>query len=119
MNRLSRRRFVTASAAALAAGWARTAAGSELGSESGSELGSEPRSDTRQTPQARLVGTLELGAADGAPLPPFGTLLGEGLDARLFTDLSALAPDRLIVPNERFFVRTARPTALDSTRATP
>jgi DMSO/TMAO reductase YedYZ molybdopterin-dependent catalytic subunit len=107
MNRLSRRRFVTASAAALAAGWTGAVAGSELGS------------DTCQTPEGRLVGTLELGAADGAPLPPFGTLLGEGLDARLFTDLSALAPDRLIVPNDRFFVRTARPAALDSARATP
>src|SRR6059058_5119453 len=104
MNRLSRRQFVTASAAALAAGWGRVAAGSE------------PGSDTGQTPDGRLVGTLELGAADGAPLPPFGTRLGEGLDARLFTDLSALAPDRLIVPNDLFFVRTARPTALDSTR---
>jgi DMSO/TMAO reductase YedYZ molybdopterin-dependent catalytic subunit len=33
------------------------------------------------------------------------------LDARLFTDLAALAPERLLVPNDRFFVRTACPAA--------
>jgi DMSO/TMAO reductase YedYZ molybdopterin-dependent catalytic subunit len=49
----------------------------------------------------------------GAATPPFGRLLGEGLDARLFTDLSTLTPERLIVRNDKFFVRTAVPTTID------
>lgn len=42
--------------------------------------------------------------------PPFGRLLGSGLDARLFTDLAMLSPDKpdtLLVPTDRFYVRTA------------
>ena len=41
--------------------------------------------------------------------PPFGRLLGSGLDARLFTDLSDLGnpQSNLITPNDRFYVRTA------------
>jgi DMSO/TMAO reductase YedYZ molybdopterin-dependent catalytic subunit len=67
-------------------------------------------------PGGRLLGTVELGAASGAPLPPFGTLLGTGLDARLFTDLSGLAPERLITPNDQFFVRTAFPSTIGAAR---
>jgi DMSO/TMAO reductase YedYZ molybdopterin-dependent catalytic subunit len=44
--------------------------------------------------------------------PPFHRLIGSGLDARLYTDLSDLAPDRLVTPNDRFFVRTSRPEGL-------
>ena len=32
--------------------------------------------------------------------------MGDGLDARLHTDLSSLAPATLITPNEHIFVRT-------------
>src|SRR5438045_3423222 len=64
----------------------------------------------------RLLGTVELGDPSGAPVPPFGTLLGSGLDARLFTDLSTLDPDRLITPNDKFFVRTAFPAVIDITK---
>ena len=39
---------------------------------------------------ARLIGTVALGNPGGAPVPSFGRLLGSGLDARLFTDLSLL-----------------------------
>jgi DMSO/TMAO reductase YedYZ molybdopterin-dependent catalytic subunit len=68
----------------------------------------------------------------GGAAPPFGRLLGSGLDARLFTDLSLLGgpagdppsppadgrqssirnPPSLVTPTERFFVRTARPALL-------
>src|SRR2546421_471005 len=64
-------------------------------------------------PDARLVGTVELGDPSGAPVPPFGTLLGTGLDARLFTDLSTLESDRLTIANDKFFVRTAFPATID------
>ena len=37
------------------------------------------------------------------------TILGEGLDARAFTDLSTLTPGTLITSNEQFFVRTTCP----------
>jgi DMSO/TMAO reductase YedYZ molybdopterin-dependent catalytic subunit len=43
----------------------------------------------RQTSGARLLGEVPL-VAPGASAPPFGRLLGDGLDARLFTDLSQL-----------------------------
>jgi DMSO/TMAO reductase YedYZ molybdopterin-dependent catalytic subunit len=68
-------------------------------------------------PEARFVTDVPLGSA----LPPFGRLLGTGLDARLFTDLSQLRnPQSLADPqsirdpqsalrtaNDFFFVRTA------------
>ncbi len=61
-----------------------------------------------------FLGTIPLSAPGAAPT---GRLLGSGLDARLFTDLSqlwdpaspGLAP---VVATERFFVRTARPVAV-------
>ena len=42
--------------------------------------------------------------------------MGEGLDARLHTDLSALEPATLITPNEHFFVRTRCSDLIDFTR---
>ena len=81
----------------------------------------------RQTSQARLVDTVPL-TVPGASVPPFGRLLGDGLDARLFTDLSTLAdaprtsPDAPRTPHdaprtsaEEFFVRTAFPRTLTRT----
>jgi DMSO/TMAO reductase YedYZ molybdopterin-dependent catalytic subunit len=68
-----------------------------------------------QTSGARLIGAVPLGHPGGQPSPPFGRLLGVGLDARLFTDLSQLSaetPASLVTPNDRFFVRTAVPSAL-------
>ena len=59
----------------------------------------------------RLVGTVPFGDAE-LPQTPLNRLLGAGLDARLFTDLTALAPDRLVTPSEHFFVRTATPPTL-------
>ena len=74
---------------------------------------------------------MPLGAPGGARIPPFGRLLGAGLDARQFTDLSLVAesaiPNQSTIPNQsairipqsalvtpadRFFIRTAAPTAL-------
>src|SRR5262249_36500651 len=71
---------------------------------------------------ARYVGDVPLGSA----LPPFGRLLGDGLDARLFTDLSQLGNSQslgnpqsirnpqsaLRIANDAFFIRTAAPPNL-------
>jgi len=58
-------------------------------------------------PGGRLLGTIPFGAP-GARRTPLERLLGRGLDARLFTDLSTLGPQSdLLTPNERFYVRTA------------
>ena len=60
----------------------------------------------------RLVRRVPLGRLDGRPVPPFHQLLGSGLDARQFTDLSTLAPDRLVTPTGEFYIRTATPASL-------
>jgi DMSO/TMAO reductase YedYZ molybdopterin-dependent catalytic subunit len=62
-------------------------------------------------PQLRggtLVGAIELDELE-APGVPLGRVVGEGLDARQFTDLSTLTRDTLVTSNDRFFVRTAQP----------
>jgi hypothetical protein len=64
----------------------------------------------RQTSELRLIGEVPL-VAPGVSAPPFGRLLGDGLDARLFTDLSAVRPQPP-TPTDQFFVRTAAPAAL-------
>jgi DMSO/TMAO reductase YedYZ molybdopterin-dependent catalytic subunit len=59
-----------------------------------------------------LIDTLPLSRA-GAPVQPYGVKFGgTGLDARLITDLSKLAPDRLMTPNSESFVRTECPAAV-------
>jgi DMSO/TMAO reductase YedYZ molybdopterin-dependent catalytic subunit len=79
----------------------------------------------RQNPDGRLAGTVPLGNAAGLPTAPLEQLLGSGLDARLFTDLSTIStaspgsprsPDRaqtLVTPSDRFYVRTACPSAVN------
>jgi DMSO/TMAO reductase YedYZ molybdopterin-dependent catalytic subunit len=65
---------------------------------------------------ARFISTLPLGNPGGGVATPLERLLGSGLDARLFTDLSTLnadKPETLVVPSRRFYVRTAAPAALD------
>ena len=64
----------------------------------------------------RLVRTLPLGDPLRPDNPPLNQLLGQGLDARQFTDLSELAPDRMVTPVDRFFIRTACPDAVDHLR---
>src|SRR4051812_42466114 len=72
----------------------------------------------QQTSSARFVATVPLGNPGGASPPPFGRLLGDGLDARQFTDLSRLAasasPGALRTETADFFVRTAAPSNLPS-----
>src|SRR5690349_14197973 len=54
---------------------------------------------------ARLIGTIPFEPPrDAAPLEQ---MLGSGLDARLFTDLSTLDASQPITPTPRFFIRTA------------
>jgi DMSO/TMAO reductase YedYZ molybdopterin-dependent catalytic subunit len=60
---------------------------------------------------ARLVGTVPFGVP-GARTTPLNRLLGSGLDARLFSDLSPLTDGASTTPADRFFVRTAAAPAL-------
>jgi DMSO/TMAO reductase YedYZ molybdopterin-dependent catalytic subunit len=68
----------------------------------------------RQNPSAQLVGTLPLGNPAAVPPTPLNRLLGTGLSARLFTDLSTLDSNSAasVTPTDRFFIRTACPSAL-------
>jgi DMSO/TMAO reductase YedYZ molybdopterin-dependent catalytic subunit len=92
---LSRRSFLAGSTATIAA----------------AALSSRMRLAASQPPLAegRFVKTLPLGDPGRLDDPPLNQLLGTGLDARLFTDLSSLSSDALMTPNERFFIRTACP----------
>jgi DMSO/TMAO reductase YedYZ molybdopterin-dependent catalytic subunit len=73
---------------------------------------------------AKFISTMPLGTP-GVAASPFGRLLGSGLDARLFTDLSQLGDPQSairtpqsptpVTPNDRFFVRTAFPSTLRQT----
>ena len=59
----------------------------------------------------RLLGTVPLQGRRARRIP-VDTRIDVGLDARQFTDLSRLAPDRLITPTNEFFVRTSYPDRL-------
>jgi DMSO/TMAO reductase YedYZ molybdopterin-dependent catalytic subunit len=71
----------------------------------------------RQNSSERFVSNVPL-TAPGVMPPPFGRLLGAGLDARLFTDLAQLGAtprtphDAPRTSVGEFFVRTAAPKAL-------
>jgi DMSO/TMAO reductase YedYZ molybdopterin-dependent catalytic subunit len=71
----------------------------------------------QQTPSARFLSAVPLGNPGGAASPPFGRLLGDGLDARLFTDLSTLGQPEssTFTATDKFFVRTAAPSNLPPT----
>jgi DMSO/TMAO reductase YedYZ molybdopterin-dependent catalytic subunit len=43
---------------------------------------------------------------------PLDTPFNQDLDGRLYTDLSTLEPDALVVPNDRFYIRTRYPDLL-------
>src|SRR6266545_4891934 len=78
---------------------------------------------------ARFISTVPLGPPGNRT--PLGRLLGKGLDARLFTDLSTLTRPQseirnppseirnpqsdMVTPADRFFVRTACPSAVTQT----
>src|SRR5262249_23048123 len=59
----------------------------------------------------RLIATLPLDRP-AAERVPIERLLGSGLDARLFTDLSKLTSDTFVTANEAFSVRRAAPPRL-------
>lgn len=58
--------------------------------------------------RGRLLGTVPL-TGRGGGRAPLDTMIGRGLDARRFTDLSGITPQTLVVPTSRFFVRTGAP----------
>jgi DMSO/TMAO reductase YedYZ molybdopterin-dependent catalytic subunit len=65
-----------------------------------------------------LIGLVPL-HGDRPRATPFGELLGgPGLDARRFTDLSKLQPQRLVTPTDEMFVRTAAPPGVKVTPPT-
>src|SRR5205809_7692289 len=79
----------------------------------------------RQTSDERFLASMPLGGARGTARTPLERLLGRGLSARLFTDLSTISnEDRRsqVIATGRFFVRTAAPRALpdhsDASRST-
>lgn len=45
---------------------------------------------------------------------PLDTAFGAGLDGRLYTDLSKLAPERLVTPNDTHYIRTRASDLLDT-----
>jgi DMSO/TMAO reductase YedYZ molybdopterin-dependent catalytic subunit len=67
--------------------------------------------DLVAVPGGTFVRDVALGRFEGRAAPPLGALLGAGLDARQFTDISGLGPEGLITSREKFFVRTAASAA--------
>jgi DMSO/TMAO reductase YedYZ molybdopterin-dependent catalytic subunit len=66
----------------------------------------------------RFLSTVPLGNTRSTPGTPLERLLGGGLNARLFTNLSTIAkdnPQSHVISTERFFVRTAAPQSLPET----
>jgi DMSO/TMAO reductase YedYZ molybdopterin-dependent catalytic subunit len=71
------------------------------------------------TPLGELVGMVPV-HGDTARRTAYGEILGgTGLDARRFTDLSGLGPERLITPTRELFLRTTAPPALDALTTWP
>ena len=52
----------------------------------------------------------------GESREPLDTVIGAGLDARLYSDLSTLTPDQLITPIEKFYIRTRASELLEAER---
>ena len=71
------------------------------------QLQNEPDNPFRGGKQ---LGILEFTGESSAPLD---TIIGAGLDARLFSNLSKLTPGQLVTPTERFYVRTTASELLD------
>jgi DMSO/TMAO reductase YedYZ molybdopterin-dependent catalytic subunit len=68
-----------------------------------------------EPPLGELIAELPLYGLGAAQAPLERMVGGAGLDARLFTDLTRLAPDRLITATDGMFVRTAAPRRLGDT----
>lgn len=58
----------------------------------------------------KQLGILEF---TGESQAPTDTMIGAGLDARLFSDLSRLSPEQLVISTEKFYVRTTASELLD------
>lgn len=65
-----------------------------------------------------FFGGQQLGVLDftGESRAPLDTIIGSGLDARLFSDLSTLTPEQPVTPVEKFYVRTTASDLLDTTK---
>jgi len=61
-------------------------------------------------PSGKLLGTLDFISEDQFQME---VPAGLGLDGRLFTDLSKLTADSLIIPTDRFYIRTRCPDLID------
>jgi DMSO/TMAO reductase YedYZ molybdopterin-dependent catalytic subunit len=106
LERLNRRTFLQGALA--------SAGGLVLGCGGGGGGGGDDPGPTPQCPNP-FAGGQQVGEVAFANEDPvaFGTPIGEGLDGRLFYDLSQLTPDALITPSELFYVRTRRSDLLD------
>lgn len=71
--------------------------------------GGVPAGDDDLTTRGTLLDTAPFVGETDTPLD---TPFNQGLDGRLYTDLSTLAPDTLIVPNADFYIRTRYPDRL-------
>jgi DMSO/TMAO reductase YedYZ molybdopterin-dependent catalytic subunit len=70
---------------------------------------STPNGDDDLTTRGMELGTLPFVGESDVPLD---TPFNQDLDGRLYTDLSTLEPDMLVVPNDRFYIRTRYPDLL-------
>jgi hypothetical protein len=70
-----------------------------------------------QAALGELIAELPLYGVGSTPVALGRIVGGAGLDARLFTDLSRLAPNRLLTATDEMFVRTAAPPRLATTPA--
>lgn len=64
--------------------------------------------------RSRRTGAIGTVPFEGEGQAPLDTLVGDELDGRQFTDLSALAPDRLVTPTGLFYIRTRVSRLLDT-----
>ena len=103
ITRASRRHFLTRAAAA--GGWVLVVPADWL-----ARLSAQAPCD--DGPVGELIREIPL-YGPGDAETPLGRMLGNpGLDARLFTDLSTLARDRMITPADEVFVRTTSPASV-------
>jgi hypothetical protein len=90
--------------------------GSEVGpsglATAAPDAGAHPPSCADPFAGGRLLETLGF---EGEGPMPLDQLVGAGLDGRFYTDLSRLTTDSLVIPNERFFIRTRYPDRLKPT----
>jgi DMSO/TMAO reductase YedYZ molybdopterin-dependent catalytic subunit len=71
-------------------------------------LGSQERDSFRE---GKLLEQLEFVGESRAPL---NSVISAGLDARLYSDLSAFSPERSITPNAEFYLRTGASDRIES-----